>query len=265
MISAEASSAKRHAERTTAAHRLPESARKAARDQIVVQHLPLVRAIAVRVHESIPVHVDLDDLVHAGILGLFDAVTKYQPDKQVAFSAYAKHRIKGAILDSLRQQDWASRDLRRRHKQMEAATHELAMALQRHPTEAEVAEKLGVDLDRWRQIVADIQGAGLLSMSTGALECDDAPAREYPATPESQPDRICARGQLRDLLRTALATLPDRYRKVVLLYYAKELTMREIGDSLGVNESRVSQIHKAALEKMAAALRSAGVQSSGAF
>ncbi len=87
------------------------------------------------------------------------------------------------------------------------------------------------------------------------LECDDAPAREYPATAESQPDRICA----------ALATLPDRYRKVVLLYYAKELTMREIGDSLGVNESRVSQIHKAALEKMAAALRSAGVQSSGAF
>src|ERR1044071_1010307 len=85
------------------------------RDRIILEHLPLVKAIAVRVHENLPVHVDLDDLVHAGILGLFDAASKYNPDKQVAFSSYAKHRIKGAILDSLRQLDWASRDMRRRH------------------------------------------------------------------------------------------------------------------------------------------------------
>src|SRR3712207_3571092 len=96
------------------------------RDRVVLEHLPLVKAIAVRVHENLPVHVDLDDLVHAGVLGLFDAANKYNPDKQVAFSSYAKHRIKGAILDSLRQLDWASRDLRRRHKQIEAATRDLA-------------------------------------------------------------------------------------------------------------------------------------------
>ena len=93
---------------------------------MVLEHLPLVKAIAVRVHENLPVHVDLDDLVHAGILGLFDAANKFDSGKQVAFSSYAKHRIKGAILDSLRQLDWASRDLRRRHKQVEAATRELA-------------------------------------------------------------------------------------------------------------------------------------------
>src|ERR1700730_9249179 len=109
------------------------------RDRIILEHLPLVKAIAVRVHENLPVHVDLDDLVHAGVLGLFDAATKYNPEKQVAFSSYAKHRIKGAILDSLRQLDWASRDLRRRHKQVEAATRELASTLQRTPTEAEIA------------------------------------------------------------------------------------------------------------------------------
>src|SRR3974390_237546 len=103
----------------------------ANRDRVVLEHLSLGKAIAIRVHENLPVHVDVDDLVHAGILGLFDAASKFNPDKQVAFSSYAKHRIKGAILDSLRQLDWASRDLRRRHKQVEAVTHDLAVALQR--------------------------------------------------------------------------------------------------------------------------------------
>src|SRR5262249_27464527 len=122
---------------------IAEAARLARRDRVVLEHLPLVKAIAVRVHENLPVHVDLDDLVHAGVRGLFDAASKFNPDKQVVFSSYAKHRIKGAILDSLRQLDWASRDMRRRHKQVEAATRELAAVLQRTPTEQEVAEKLG--------------------------------------------------------------------------------------------------------------------------
>src|SRR6201981_457863 len=103
------------------------------RDQIVLDHLPLVKAIAIRVHENLPVHVDLDDLIHAGVLGLFDAVTKYDAEKNVAFHAYAKHRIKGAILDSLRQLDWASRDLRKRQKQVESVTQTLAVKLGRTP------------------------------------------------------------------------------------------------------------------------------------
>ena len=109
------------------------AAKKARRDRVVLEHLPLVKAIAVRVHENLPVHVDLDDLVHAGILGLFDAANKYNPEKQVVFSSYAKHRIKGAILDSLRQLDWASRDMRRRHKQVEAATRDLSSDLAARP------------------------------------------------------------------------------------------------------------------------------------
>src|SRR5512146_593067 len=109
------------------------------RDRIVLEHLPLVKAIAIRVHENLPVHVELDDLIHAGVLGLFDAVDKYDSGKNVAFQAYAKHRIKGAILDSLRQLDWASRDLRKRQKQVDNATRDLAGRLGRTPTEAEVA------------------------------------------------------------------------------------------------------------------------------
>src|SRR3954454_7241904 len=97
------------------------------RDRIVLEHLPLVKAIAIRVHESLPVHVDLDDLIHAGVLGLFDSVTKYDSTKNVAFHAYAKHRIKGAILDSLREMDWASRDLRKRQKQVDTATKDLSL------------------------------------------------------------------------------------------------------------------------------------------
>src|SRR6202000_3239353 len=140
------------------------------RDRLVLQHLPLVRSIAVRVYENLPVHVDVDDLVHAGVMGLFDAATKYNADKQVSFQGYAKHRIKGAILDSLRDLDWASRDLRKRHKQFEAVTRELTTALERPPTEAEIAEKMGMDVARWRVVAIELRMVGLLSASSRAQE-----------------------------------------------------------------------------------------------
>jgi RNA polymerase sigma factor FliA len=242
-----------------------QAARLALRDRVVLEHLPLVKAIAVRVHENLPVHVDLDDLVHAGILGLFDAAGKFNPQKQVVFPSYAKHRIKGAILDSLRQLDWASRDMRRRHKQVEAATRDLASMLQRAPTETEVAGKLGMDVDRWRTMMIDLRNVGLVSASTRSNENEDLPAPDFPSKPETQPDSICARAQLKNVLGDAMKSLPERYKKVVVLYYTNEMTMKEIGGVLGINESRVSQIHKSALEKMNAALQATGITSSQAF
>jgi RNA polymerase sigma factor for flagellar operon FliA len=235
------------------------------RDRIVLEHLPLVKAIAVRVHENLPVHVDLDDLVHAGVLGVFDAAEKYNPEKKVAFHSYAKHRIKGAILDSLRQLDWASRDLRKRHKQVEALTRELCGTLGRGPTDSELAEKLGVSLERWRRMVVEMRTVGLLSASAPRGDQESAAPREFPAKQDSQPDRMCAHAQLRAVLASAMQTLPERYQKVVFLYYTNEMTMKEIGGILGINESRVSQIHKTALEKMASALHLAGIHSSEAF
>jgi len=240
-------------------------AKRADRDRIILEHLPLVKAIAVRVHENLPVHVDLDDLIHAGVLGLFDAATKYNADKNVAFSSYAKHRIKGAILDSLRQLDWASRDLRRRHKQLEAVTRELSMQLSRAPTEVEIAEKLGIDLDRWRHTMIEMRNIGLVSASTRSNEGDDFPAPDFPSSPETQPDKMCAREQMRSVLTTAMKVLPERYQKVVVLYYTNEMTMKEIGGLLGINESRVSQIHKSALGKMQVVLQSSGINSCHAF
>ena len=239
---------------------------KTVRDRIVLEHLPLVKAIAVRVHENLPVHVDVDDLFHAGVLGLFDAAGKYNPDKKVAFSAYAKHRIKGAILDSLRQLDWASRDQRKRQKQIESTTRDLTARLGRTPLESEVAETMGYDSEKWRRVSMEMRMAGLLSASSRpAADQNNSVTPEFPAKPDSQPDRMCEHEQLRLTLARAVRTLPERYQKVVFLYYTNEMTMKEIGDMLGVNESRISQIHKSALAKMAGALRSEGIYSARAF
>ncbi len=230
------------------------------RDQIVLDHLPLVKAIAIRVHESLPVHVDLDDLIHAGVMGLFDAVTKYDSNKSVAFHSYAKHRIKGAILDSLRELDWASRDLRKRQRQVEAVTRELQGKLGRVPAESEIAAGMGISMARWRRMQIELRTVGVVS-STPASNDDRDRVMEFAATPELRPDRMCEQGQLQSTLRQAIGTLPERYQKVVFLYYTNDLTMREIGEILGVNESRVSQIHKTALKKMACVLEQSGIHS----
>jgi len=234
------------------------------RDAIVLEHLPLVKAIAIRVHENLPVHVDLDDLIHAGVMGLFDAVEKYDDAKNVLFHSYAKHRIKGAILDSLRQLDWASRDLRRRQKQVESVTRELSSKLGRNPHETEVAEQMGVGLDRWRRMQMELRTVGVVS-ATPVGESDRDRTEEYPADADCQPDRMCERRQLQTKLARAIGSLPERYQKVVFLYYTNDLTMKQIGDVLGVNESRVSQIHKTALKRMAGVLESEGIGSSAAI
>src|ERR1041385_441121 len=228
------------------------------RDQIVLENLPLVKAIAVRVHESLPVHVELDDLVHAGVLGLMDAVTKYDATKNVAFRAYAKHRIKGAILDSLRELDWASRDLRKRQKQVDSTTRDLSVKLGRTPSEDEVAAHLGVGMERLRRMQVELRTVGVVSMTPASPDDRDR-SQDVPATPDLQPDRIFERRQLQGTLARAMGTLPERYQKVMFLYYTNDMTMKEIGDVMGVNESRVSQIHKTALKRMAVVLQSEGI------
>jgi len=247
------------------AKQLPQAAMNARRDDLVLEHLRLVRAIALSIHQNLPGHVDLDDLAQAGIIGLFDAASKFNSEKQVTFSSYAKYRIKGAILDSLRQIDVASRDLRRRNKQVDAVTRTLAAELQRDPNEEEIANKLGVAVDRFRQMMLDLRNSSLISASTRSNNQDDLPAPDFPSNPETRPDSMCSREQMRSALGTAMKTLPERYQNVVLLYYTNEMTMKEIGGLLGVNESRVSQIHKSALEKMQVVMQSNGISGVEAF
>ncbi len=218
-------------------------------------------------HENLPVHVELDDLVHAGILGLFDAATKFNPEKQVAFFELREAPHQGRDPGQpLRQ----SRLGLARHapavtSRLKLRLAKLSATLQRAPTEQEIAEKLGMDVERWRNMMIDLRNIGLISASTRSNESEDLPAPDFPSKPETQPDSICAREQLRSVLGVAMKTLPERYQKVVTLYYTNEMTMKEIGGILGINESRVSQIHKAALEKMASALESNGITSAHAF
>lgn len=237
-----------------------------SREETILKHLPLVRAIAARVREGLPVQVELDDLVHAGVMGLFDAVDKYNPDKNVVFHLYAKHRIRGAILDSLRQLDWASRDLRKRFKSIESAAQEQAQRLGRSPNEDEVANALGITAPQLQRQKAELHQAGLTSIPQHRVEKPENGAfLESVESAEQKPDESVARRELRDALLEALGTLPPRYQRVVHMYYREERTMKQIGIELGVNESRVSQIHKSALEKLGVSLRQNGYGGAEAF
>jgi RNA polymerase sigma factor FliA len=244
-----------HAQNAT----VPVQSAREIRDRAVIENLGLVRAISLRVYESLPVNVDLEDLVHAGVLGLIDAVQKFDATRNVSFQNYAKHRIKGAILDSLRDLDWASRDVRRRQKRVEEITRDISTRLGRAPSESEIAGQLGVTVERWRKMAMELN-TGVVSAPRFQDE-DRDPVEEMPAEPDLRPDRMCEKKQLRVALDDAIRTLPERYRKVVCLYYTDEMTMKEIGDVMGVNESRVSQMHKLALKKMAIALESEGIRS----
>jgi len=235
------------------------------RDQLILEHLPLVTAIAAHVQRSVTVHSEFDDLVHAGTTGLFDAATKYREDKEVAFPTYAKHRIKGAILDSLRQLDWASRDLRKRHKQMEATTRELTVKLGRTPTQDELAAAMGLTSRRWQSLMVDFRNLGLAATQSRTTDREDQPVKETPCTAAHSPEGTFARSEMRQKLSVAMKTLPERYQQVVSLYYERDLSMKEIGGILGVNESSMWQIHKAACQKMQSALSDKGMCSAAAI
>jgi RNA polymerase sigma factor for flagellar operon FliA len=242
------------------------AAKIAERDQLVLEHLKLAKAVAVRIHENLPVHVDLDDLIHSGMIGLIDAATKFDPRKQVAFSSYAKHRIKGAMLDSLRQLDWASRDTRHRHKQVQAVVTELAAALDRVPSDQEIAEKMGIEVERFSRMMIDVRSSiGLISASTRGEQHDELPDPDFACPAALRPDEMYRSNELSQALVEKLDTLPPRYRRIMELYYFRELTMKEIGEIFGIKESRISQIHKEALEKLRSKFESAGVTSARAF
>jgi RNA polymerase sigma factor for flagellar operon FliA len=235
-----------------------------SRDQLISEHLSLVTAIAANIQRSLRVHVEIDDLIHAGMMGLFDAATKYEQGKDVAFATYAKYRIRGAILDSLRRTDWASRDLRKRYRQMETTRQELGVKLGREPMESEIASAMGLDKKRWQALMVDFHHLHALA-SQQLKDRDDQMAFEVASPSAENPDSLFARQQLREKLACAIKTLPKRYQQVVTLYYERDMTMKEIGGVLNINESRVSQIHKTALLRMQSFFGAAGIASASAL
>jgi RNA polymerase sigma factor for flagellar operon FliA len=229
------------------------------RNDLVNENYSLVRTIALQVIGTLPVHIELEDLISTGTMGLLDAANKFEPARGIGFRTYAKFRIKGAMLDGLRQADCASRDLRIFAKKLSAVRRELTATLERQPTEPELAEGMGIGLDRLRQNLLDLHSLRNISMSGGVETQDELPMPEFPAPKDTSPELMTGRHELSSVLSNAMNELPPRYREVIWSHYMGDGTMREIGQVLGVNESRVSQIHRAALEKLSAILRKAGI------
>jgi RNA polymerase sigma factor for flagellar operon FliA len=237
---------------------------KEVADQLVLNHLGIARAIALHIYSTIPVHVELDDLIHSGLIGLLDAATKYDPSKHVQFPSYARYRIRGAIFDSLRKLDVASRDLRRRLKEIETVTRELNATLRYSPTEVEIAAHMHIDIAQLRKLMLEGRGVAQVSTSFSSSD-DDVLEHEFEGRPDTRPDVMFSVIQLRSVLDKAMLPLRPRQQQVVQAYYAGCKTMKEIGLFLGINESRVSQLHKSALIKMRTELVASGVPSSRAF
>ena len=225
-------------------------------ERVLLDHLPIVRFLARRIHERLPQHVDIEDLVSAGIVGLMDAFAKFDPAKKVQFRSYAQFRIRGAILDSLRTLDWSPRELRRKGRAVEEAIRALTAQLGRAPGEAEIAAAMELNLEEYQQLLGDLKG---LEIGTLHMERNEDSGEEelayVPGRPEDDPLFRCLRGELEERLADAIQNLPTRERLVMTLYYYEEMTMREIGLALGVVESRVSQVHASAVVHLRAALR----------
>lgn len=221
------------------------------RQEHVLRYLPLVRGIANGIRQRLPESVDVDDLVQTGVMGLFQALENYQPDSGVPFELYAKHRVRGAVLDGLRRLDWVSRDQRKRYKAIDAATEEQAQKLGRVPTHEEVAKSLSMSEEDLEVHRGDLNRLGLNLRQQHRVEDFTPPVQlEQIRSRDQSPDELAASSELQATLTSAVDQLPTRYQEVIRMYYEQERTMREIGNRLGVNESRVSQIHKAALKKL---------------
>jgi RNA polymerase sigma factor FliA len=225
------------------------------RDQILLEHLPTVRYLARRIHERLPQHVDLDDLVSAGVVGLIDAFSKFDHTKQVQFKSYAQFRIRGAILDSLRTLDWSPRELRRKGRAVEEAIRSVTQKLGRAPSESEIAAEMSLSLKDYQQLLGELKGLEIGSLHMERTEdSGDEELAYIPGAPDEDPLFRCLQGEMKQRLMDAIDELPEKERMVLTLYYYEELTMKEIGLTLGVVESRVSQIHSSAVVRLRAAL-----------
>jgi len=223
--------------------------------------MPLVKSIAGRVYSRLPPYaaIELNDLLQAGHLGLVNAGRTYQSSRRVPFAAYARFRIRGEILDSLRQIDIASRGMRRLDRRIKSLAAELTADLKREPTQSELDDKLRLD-PRLGGGQREIEFLKMPPITITSLDDHEYDISHRKADAQ-QPETLRAAAEVRQLLSGVIARLPERSRELIHLYYHSELTMREIAERFNVNESRVSQIHRSALDFMARYLRGTGIHS----
>lgn len=222
------------------------------RKKLVQDHIYLVKRIASKIAIFLPRHIDTEDLVHDGIMGLLDAASRYKPNAGMHFSSYATIRIKGAILDSLRAMDWIPRRVRKMSKMIESTREELMQKLQRSPTKEELATKMDVPVIKLNKILNAVEQSQLLSFedlqyfSNRYYVPED---KTHPLNPESELSDY-ERVEVKSLLKKALMELSEREKLVLSLYYIEDLTLKEIKAVLNISEARISQIHTLALKKL---------------
>jgi RNA polymerase sigma factor for flagellar operon FliA len=229
------------------------------REAMILEHTPLIRYVAGRIAMRLPAHVSLDDLMSAGVIGLIDAVDKFDPNQNVKFKTYAEFRIRGAILDELRAMDWVPRSVRRKSSKLEDVYQQLQNQLGRAANDEEVAAAMGIGMEEFHALLEEVKGVNLLSLDDenspvshlDAEQVLQAMARDDGEDPLAQLGLL----ELRRQVAQSIDGLPEKEKLVVSLYYYDELTMREIGEVLGYTESRISQMHTKAILRLRARLR----------
>jgi RNA polymerase sigma factor for flagellar operon FliA len=232
--------------------RCKEDGDERARERLVVAYSPLVKYVAGRMAAGLPSHVEEGDLISYGLIGLIGAIARYDLDRDIKFETFAVSRIKGSIIDELRSLDWVPRSVRAKARDVERTHSQLEHELQRAPTEEEMAAKLGVDVEDFRTTLLEIANSSVLALDDlwtiadpdgGQVSLLDTIRDPRAIDPQEEIDAV----ELKDRLADAIEALPDRERLVIALYYYENLTLREIGEVLGVTESRVSQLHTKAV------------------
>jgi RNA polymerase sigma factor for flagellar operon FliA len=233
------------------------------RNELILSELSQVYYLARRIHERLPQHVPFEDLVHAGVLGLIEAVRKYNPKKNATLKSFASFRIRGAILDSLRALDWGSRPLRKKGRNVAESIAKLANKLGRQPTEDEVAADLDLEVSELHNLLRRLDGLHIVGQMAGS-RFDDSEAQDLiesaPANENENPFEICLRSERSDFLAQAIKTLSEKEQMIISLYYREELTMREVAAVMDLAESRVSQIHSLAITKLRTAIQKMQLQ-----
>jgi RNA polymerase sigma factor for flagellar operon FliA len=228
------------------------------RDRLILTYAPLVKFVAGRLGATLPSHVDEQDLVSYGLLGLIGAIERFDPDREIKFETYAIARIKGAIIDELRSLDWVPRSVRTRAREIERAIAELERTLMRAPTDAEIAEKVGITGAELEDSLTEISRTSIAALDELWSPSSSGDQISLIDTIEDQsgpnPEVSLEQTELKEALGEAISRLPEREKLVVTLYYYEELTLREIGEVLGVTESRVSQLHTKAVLRLKARL-----------
>ena len=231
---------------------------QAIRDRLILTYAPLVKYVAGRLGSGLPAHVDEGDLVSYGLLGLMGAIERYEPDRDVKFETYAIARIKGAIIDELRAMDWVPRSVRSRAREIERAIAELEAKTGTAPNDEEIAKKVGITVEELEDSLAEIARSSIAALDelwTVGGDGDQVALIDTIEDSEApDPQRSLSQTEMKEAIADAIARLPEREKLVVTLYYYEELTLREIGEVLGVTESRVSQLHTKAILRLKARL-----------